>query len=80
MIGELLGHRQTSTTERYSHLSRDPKKGAAESIAATLAAALGEGGDVADVVTLKAQEKPGYRSESSTLALESPALFANEGQ
>jgi len=50
MIGELLGHRQTSTTERYSHLSRDPKKGVAESIAATLAAALGEGSNSSDVV------------------------------
>ena len=29
---------------RYRHLSRDPKKDAAESIAATLAAASGESG------------------------------------
>jgi integrase len=53
MIGELLGHRQTSTTERYSHLSRSPRQEAAESIAASLQAALGEGGGKGEVVPLK---------------------------
>ena len=56
MIGELLGHSQTSTTDRYSHLARTPRQDAVESIAASLRAALeGEAGDTADVVPFGGQ-------------------------
>lgn len=47
VIGALLGHKRTQTTARYAHLSDDPKKAAAESIAAVIDANLrGETGEV----------------------------------
>lgn len=50
MIGKLLGHRQSSTTARYAHLSDDPLQAAAERISRTISAALtGEGGDVVKI-------------------------------
>lgn len=42
VIGKLLGHRNTETTQRYAHLALDPQKLAAERIAARLADAIGE--------------------------------------
>ena len=39
-IARLLGHSQVSTTERYSHLSDDPTRRAADSISATIAGQL----------------------------------------
>jgi integrase len=42
IIGKLLGHTQTATTQRYAHLDDDPVRKASESIAKRLAAALGE--------------------------------------
>jgi integrase len=41
MIGELLGHSQSATTQRYAHLSDDPLRRASETIGATIAAAMG---------------------------------------
>ena len=40
MIGKLLGHRDTKTTARYSHLADDPLKAAADRISSTIAAAM----------------------------------------
>jgi integrase len=40
IIGGLLGHRKSSTTERYAHLSANPLKQAADKIAGELDAAL----------------------------------------
>jgi integrase len=40
MIGALLGHREVSTTQRYAHLGDDPRKAAADRVAAQVAAAL----------------------------------------
>jgi integrase len=40
MIGALLGHREVSTTQRYSHLADDPRKAAADRVAAEVAAML----------------------------------------
>ena len=40
IIGALLGHRKSSTTERYAHLAADPLKQAADKIANELAAAM----------------------------------------
>ena len=42
IIGKLLGHTQTSTTQRYAHLDNDPLRKASEHIANHLAAAMGE--------------------------------------
>jgi hypothetical protein len=41
MIGKLLGHSQSATTQRYAHLSDDPLRTASETIGATIAAAMG---------------------------------------
>ncbi len=44
MIGALLGHKDTATTQRYAHLSVDPLRAANEAIGAEIADALfGEG-------------------------------------
>jgi hypothetical protein len=45
----LLGHTQTSTTQRYAHLSDDPLRRAADQIASVIANA-GKGGVDADNV------------------------------
>jgi integrase len=42
IIGKLLGHSQSSTTNRYAHLAPDPLKRASDLIAARIAAAMGE--------------------------------------
>jgi integrase len=41
VIGALLGHSQSSTTERYAHLADDPVRQAADAIGNRIAAALG---------------------------------------
>lgn len=40
ILGKLLGHRHATTTERYSHLSADPMRQAAEAIGQRIKAAL----------------------------------------
>src|SRR5262249_6246847 len=40
VIGKLLVHSQAATTHRYAHLDADPLRRAAETIAATIAAAM----------------------------------------
>jgi integrase len=40
IIGKLLGHTQASTTARYAHLDADPLRRAADTIGATIAAAM----------------------------------------
>ncbi|MCQ1573491.1 site-specific integrase [Neorhizobium galegae] len=40
LVGKLLGHSQSSTTERYAHLSRTPIQAAADDVAAKLNAIL----------------------------------------
>jgi integrase len=42
IIGKLLGHTQTATTQRYAHLDNDPLKKASENIGSRLAAAMGD--------------------------------------
>jgi integrase len=47
IIGKLLGHSQAETTHRYAHLDADPLRRAAETIGATISAAMdGKKGDV----------------------------------
>ncbi len=40
LIGSLLGHSDTTTTQRYAHLSSDPRRAAADRISGRLAAVL----------------------------------------
>jgi integrase len=40
IIGKLLGHTQAVTTQRYAHVDADPMRRAAETIGATIAAAM----------------------------------------
>jgi integrase len=42
IIGKLLGHANSATTQKYSHLATDPLKRASDTIGATIAAAMGE--------------------------------------
>ena len=42
IIGKLLGHTQSATTQRYAHLDNDPLKRASENIGSRLAVAMGE--------------------------------------
>ena len=46
IIGKLLGHSQAATTHRYAHLDADPLRRAAETIGATISAAMA--GEAAD--------------------------------
>jgi integrase len=53
IVGKLLGHTQSKTTERYAHLDNDPLRRAAETIGKQLAASL-DGTDGAEVISLDA--------------------------
>lgn len=48
MIGKLLGHASTQSTERYAHLRRDPQRQATADIGRALANAIGEGAPTKD--------------------------------
>jgi len=52
IIGKLLGHTQAATTHRYAHLDADPLRRAADTIGATIAAAMA-GRQGAEIVSLK---------------------------
>jgi hypothetical protein len=39
IIGKLLGHAQSATTQRYAHLDADPRRRAANAIGATIVSA-----------------------------------------
>lgn len=43
IVGKLLGHSQAATTQRYAHLDADPLRRAANTIASSIAAAMGVG-------------------------------------
>jgi integrase len=53
VIGKLLGHTQSATTQRYAHLAPDPVKAAAAGIAAKLEAALAGAEPTASVIPLR---------------------------
>lgn len=55
VIGKLLGHAQSSTTERYAHLADDPLRRASEAIAQTIAASLSPGTARKAVIEFKRQ-------------------------
>jgi integrase len=54
IVGKLLGHRHTSTTERYAHLDADPLRVASDRIGAKIAAAF-DGNPIAEVLPLRAR-------------------------
>ncbi len=56
MIGSLLGHSLPSTTQRYAHLSEDPRRAAADRISGHLAAAMAD--KSGEVVPLRSGQKP----------------------
>jgi len=43
LIGKLLGHKHSATTQKYAHLAADPLRKASDGIGATIAAAMGDG-------------------------------------
>jgi hypothetical protein len=51
LIGKLLGHASTQSTERYAHLQRNPARRATEEIGRQLARALGESPEEIDQPT-----------------------------
>ena len=53
IIGALLGHKQSSTTARYAHLSADPIRAANEAVGAKIAAAMAQGPAPSNIVQLK---------------------------
>ncbi|HTU54983.1 MAG TPA: tyrosine-type recombinase/integrase [Acetobacteraceae bacterium] len=57
IVGKLLGHRQASTTERYSHLAPDPAKAVADRTAERLRAMM-EGGK-GDVLEMPGTKRAG---------------------
>lgn len=60
VIGALLGHRDTTTTARYAHLSNDPLKAAADRIAGNIAAAMkGQTGKVVTITSPKKRRRVG---------------------
>lgn len=52
IIGRLLGHTQAATTQRYAHVGADPLRRAADTIGATIAAAM-DGGQGAKVTPMR---------------------------
>jgi integrase len=56
MVGKVLGHKQTRTTEGYAHLATDPLRVVADRTAARIAAAM-RGGDGANVVPMSQQPR-----------------------
>jgi integrase len=57
IIGKLLGHSSSKTTERYAHLAADPVRRAADAVSGTIAKAMGEFplGDPVEVGTIRAR-------------------------
>ncbi|WP_417793083.1 tyrosine-type recombinase/integrase [Terasakiella pusilla] len=53
MIGKLLGHKKTATTERYAHLAADPVKEANEALGQRLADMMNGEKESADILPLK---------------------------
>ena len=52
ILGKLLGHSKAATTERYTHVASDPMRRAAETIGATISAAMNRNSK-ADVVQIR---------------------------
>ena len=56
ILGKLLGHRHAATTERYSHLSADPMRQAAEAIGQRISTALAGKADASDANVKRLRE------------------------
>ena len=61
IIGKLLGHTQSATTQRYAHLDNDPLKKASEHIGSRLAAAMGEVAPRDNVANIAKTKRPTNR-------------------
>jgi integrase len=59
VIGRLLGHSQSQTTMRYSHLAADPLRRAADAIGATISAAMDPKPSPENVLSLKGWRRDG---------------------
>ena len=57
LVGALLGHRVTSTTQRYAHIGHEPARRAAETIGSNIAAAL-ERRSPDNVVVIRGRRHP----------------------
>jgi len=55
MIGKLLGHKNTATTQRYAHLADDPVKAANEAIGKRIAGAMDGSNEQAEVISLESR-------------------------
>lgn len=53
MIGALLGHKDSKTTQRYAHLAADPLRAAADKGGSAIAAHLGAGKGGAEVIPIR---------------------------
>ncbi|MEP1206086.1 MAG: tyrosine-type recombinase/integrase [Rhizobiaceae bacterium] len=53
LIGALLGHRDSATTARYSHIAEDPVRQATDRVGRRISEALGHNDGGADVVKVK---------------------------
>jgi integrase len=73
VIGALLGHSQSSTTERYAHLADDPVRQAADAIGGRIAAALA--GKSAEVVPLHPGPAPAIETVPATHSREGARLI-----
>ena len=58
IIGKLLGHTQPATTQRYAHLHADPLRAASNTIAASIAVAMGETFAADNVVEIRSAARP----------------------
>ncbi|WP_172298170.1 site-specific integrase [Pseudoruegeria sp. HB172150] len=56
MIGALLGHRETRTTQRYAHLADDPQRAAAELIAGRISDAMKGPPEASKIVALRQKD------------------------
>ena len=59
VIGALLGHKHTSTTARYAHLSADPLRAANDTVGARIAAAMSRKGEAAHGTTVTTLRRSG---------------------
>lgn len=56
IVGQLLGHSNMATTERYSHLANDPVKAANDAIGQQIAAAMNSNKETAEVISLSSKK------------------------
>ena len=59
LVGKVLGHKQSRTTEIYAHLADDPVRAVADKVSRHIAAAMNAGkGGLGEIVRLRRNDKP----------------------